>query len=102
MVAAQQDAVRTHQRDEIRERRRELHERVVVEAAQVRARQRRAVGPRLRAHRVAAVEAADVIRQEAAAVHEHDVEVREAVERPSEDEATRRQGRLERIADEVV
>jgi hypothetical protein len=51
---------------------------------------------------VSAVEAADVIRQKPAAVHEHDGEGGETVERAAQDQAGGRQGRLERIADQVV
>src|SRR5207245_5076418 len=84
------------------ERERELDERVVVEAAEVAARERGAVGARLRPRGVPAVEAADVIGQQAAAVHEHDLERREAVERAAEDQAAGGQRGLEGEADEVV
>ena len=102
VIAAEQHAIRSRHADEVRERGGELHERVVVEAAQIGARQRCAVAPRLGPRRVAAVEAADVIRQEATTVDQHDVERGKSVERAAQDQAAGGQGRLERIADEVV
>src|SRR5262249_56455670 len=87
---------------QVAERGRDVNERVVVEAPQIGAGQRRAIASRLGSRRVATVEATDVIGQEAAAVHQHDVERGKPVERAAQDQAAGGEGRLERIAGEVV
>src|SRR5439155_2622656 len=51
---------------------------------------------------VRVVEAADVVRQEAVAMNEYYGEFGESVQRSAEDQAGGGQGRLERIADQVV
>src|SRR5439155_927720 len=102
MVAAEQDAVVADGPREIAERLRPLDERVVMEAPEVAAGKSSAVRARLGPGPMGAVEAADVIGQEPAAVHEHHRKRRKPVERAAENEAGRRQGRLERIADQVV
>src|SRR5204862_6653735 len=102
VIAAAQHAIRSRHADAVRARGGEMDERAVVEAAQIGARQRCAVAPRLGPRRVAAVVAADVIRQEATTVDQHDVERGKSVEGAAQDQAASGQGRLERIADEVV
>src|SRR5947209_20240821 len=81
MVTAEQDAVVADGPREIAERLRPLDERVVVEAPEVAAGKSSAVRARLGPGPMGAVEAADVIGQEPAAVHEHHRERRKPVER---------------------
>ena len=102
MIATEHDAIVADELNEVSQRLGPLDERVVEKAAEIAAGQSGVVHARLRPRLVRAVEAADVIGQEAAAVNQHDREPGEPVERAAEDQARGRQGRLERIADQVM
>src|SRR5262249_61680965 len=76
MIAAEQDSIFADDLHEIGERRRKLHQGVVVEPAQVSARKRGPVGTGFGPWHGPAVEAADVIRQEAPTLDQHDLQWR--------------------------
>ena len=73
-----------------------------MEAAEITAGQAGAVRPRLRPRLVSAIEAADVIGQESAAMHEHTSSAEKRSSVPPKIETPGGQRGLERIADQVV
>jgi hypothetical protein len=100
VVAAHQDAISADLADEVLDHRIGVADRIVVKAPQV---LHRAVpdvleiGPLL----PAAIEPPDEPRERAARVRQHDVELRESIQHPAEDQVRGRDGALERIAQEV-
>ncbi len=101
IVRPEHDAVGADLADQVPQVLGRIHERVVVELPQIVARR---LCHRLAAlaARVAIVGAADVRRQESAAVRQHDLRARVLVEKAAEDHVRQRDARVERHADRVA
>ena len=101
IVAAEQHVVGADLLDQEFQHRRGMQDGVVEEALGDVLRLLRHVLLRLRPHRPAVLPARRLIGREAAAMRQHDLQFRIAVEHAAEHQAGRRDGGVERIADQV-
>src|SRR5215467_10382020 len=101
-VAADHHAIGADEADEIRERGRRVADRVVREAPQIRLERPLRYALRLRPHLLAVRQPPDEVWHGAARVGKAHLELREPIEHAAEDEVGCRDGRVERVPEEVI